>query len=46
VQFAREIADLVAVMVEGTIIEAGPPGAVLSAPSEPQVRSFLARALR
>jgi polar amino acid transport system ATP-binding protein len=46
VQFAREIADLVAVMVEGTIVEAGPPGAVLSAPSEPRVRSFLARALR
>ncbi len=46
VQFAREIADRVAVMVDGAIAEAGPPGVVLSAPSEPRVRAFLARALR
>ncbi|HYZ63115.1 MAG TPA: ATP-binding cassette domain-containing protein, partial [Acetobacteraceae bacterium] len=46
VQFAREVADLVAVMSDGVILEIGPPDSVLSAPQDPRVRSFLARALR
>ncbi len=45
VQFAREVAGRVAVMVDGVIAEAGPPGAVLRDPQDPRVRSFLARAL-
>jgi len=46
VQFAREVADLVAVMADGTIAEAGPPASVLTDPRDPRVRSFLARVLR
>ncbi|MBE9605135.1 amino acid ABC transporter ATP-binding protein [Acetobacteraceae bacterium H6797] len=46
VQFAREIADRVAVMVDGVIAEYGPPGEVLARPNDPRVRSFLSRALR
>ncbi len=45
VQFARDVADKVAVMVDGVIAEAGPPGTVLRDPQDPRVRSFLARAL-
>ena len=45
VQFARELADRVAVMVDGVIAEAGPPSAVLADPRDPRVRSFLARVL-
>ncbi len=46
VQFAREIADIVAVMVDGVIAEIGPPGEVLAQPQDPRVRSFLSRVLR
>ena len=46
VSFAREIADLVAVMADGVIAELGPPGEVLANPQDPRVRSFLARSLR
>ena len=46
VQFARELADVAAVMVDGVIAEAGPPASVLSAPQDERVRAFLARALR
>ena len=45
VNFVREIADQVAVMIEGEIVEAGPPAAVLTAPQEPRVRAFLSRTL-
>ncbi len=45
VQFARELADVVAVMVDGVIAETGPPGEVLTRPKEPRVRAFLARSL-
>ena len=45
VQFAREVADKVAVMVDGVIAEAGLPGTVLRDPQDPRVRSFLARVL-
>jgi polar amino acid transport system ATP-binding protein len=46
VQFAREIADVVAVMADGVIAELGSPATVLARPSDPRVQSFLARALR
>ena len=46
VQFAREVADTVAVMVDGAIAEQGPPGRVLSDPRDGRVRAFLARSLR
>jgi len=46
VQFAREIADMVAVMVDGAIVELGPPSSVLTNPRDEQVRAFLARSLR
>ncbi len=46
VQFAREVADVAAVMVDGAIAEHGPPGAVLSDPRDSRVRAFLARSLR
>ncbi len=45
VGFAREVADLVAVMDDGRIIETGPPGEVLVAPRNPRTRAFLARFL-
>ncbi len=45
VQFAREVADTVAIMLDGTVAEAGPPGTVLSHPRDPRVQAFLARAL-
>ena len=46
VQFAREVADLVMIMVDGNIIESGPPSAVLSNPQDPRARAFLARSLQ
>jgi polar amino acid transport system ATP-binding protein len=46
VQFAREVADVAAVMVDGAIAEHGPPGTVLSDPRDSRVRAFLARSLR
>jgi polar amino acid transport system ATP-binding protein len=46
VQFAREVADVVAVMVDGVIAESGPPSQVLAQPRDPRVRAFLARSLR
>jgi polar amino acid transport system ATP-binding protein len=39
--FAREVADTVVVMDHGSVIEAGPPGQIFSAPREPRTRSFL-----
>jgi polar amino acid transport system ATP-binding protein len=46
VQFAREVADVVAVMVDGVIAESGPPAQVLARPRDPRVQAFLARSLR
>ncbi|MEP9371977.1 amino acid ABC transporter ATP-binding protein [Mesorhizobium sp. KR1-2] len=43
--FAREVADRVAIMVDGEIREMGPPAEVLANPTDPRVRSFLARVL-
>ncbi|MDP9096366.1 MAG: amino acid ABC transporter ATP-binding protein [Pseudomonadota bacterium] len=45
VQFAREIADRAAVMLDGVIAEIGPARQVLTAPRHAGVRSFLSRAL-
>ncbi|MEB0077299.1 amino acid ABC transporter ATP-binding protein [Pseudomonas sp. CCI3.2] len=39
--FAREVADIVVVMDEGAIVEAGPPAALFTAPKEARTRSFL-----
>jgi len=46
VGFAREIADVATIMADGVIVEAGPAAEVLSQPSHPISRAFLARALR
>jgi polar amino acid transport system ATP-binding protein len=43
--FAREVADVVAIMDDGIIIERGPPGEVLIDPSHPRAREFLSRVL-
>ncbi len=45
VQFAREVADRVAVMLDGVIAEIGPARQVLTAPQHPGVRAFLSRVL-
>jgi polar amino acid transport system ATP-binding protein len=43
--FARDVADRVAFIDEGVIIEQGPPAKLLSAPSHERTREFLARVL-
>jgi polar amino acid transport system ATP-binding protein len=43
--FAREVADRVAFMDEGVILEEGPPDRLIGAPSHDRTRSFLARLL-
>ncbi len=43
--FAREVADQVAYLHEGRIIEIGPPGKVLGEPERPETRRFLSRLL-
>ena len=44
-QFAREVADRVIFMDEGSIVEQGPAADVISAPSQQRTRTFLARVL-
>jgi len=39
--FARDVADVVLVMDEGRVIEAGPPEAIFTNPSQERTRSFL-----
>ncbi|WP_454689189.1 amino acid ABC transporter ATP-binding protein [Achromobacter aloeverae] len=39
--FARDVADVVAVMDHGGIIEAGPPARIFTAPAQPRTREFL-----
>jgi len=39
--FAREVADVVAVMEHGVLIESGTPDVIFSAPREPRTRQFL-----
>ena len=41
--FAQEVADAVAFMSDGVIVEIGAPDAVLANPENPRTRSFLAR---
>ena len=43
--FAREVADRVVFMDAGRIIEAGPPRQVLSDPTHPRTRDFIAAVL-
>jgi polar amino acid transport system ATP-binding protein len=44
--FAKEIADRVAFLDHGKILEEGPPSQVLCAPRHPRTREFLERVLR
>jgi polar amino acid transport system ATP-binding protein len=46
VAFARQVADVAAIMVDGIIIEAGPAGDVLARPRDPRTRKFLAKSLQ
>jgi polar amino acid transport system ATP-binding protein len=41
--FARDIADRVAFLDQGRILEEGPPGQIFSSPTEPRTRQFLQR---
>ncbi|MGH9018353.1 MAG: amino acid ABC transporter ATP-binding protein [Acidimicrobiales bacterium] len=43
--FAREVADTVAFMDSGVVVESGVPGDVLSAPRHERTRSFLSKVL-
>jgi polar amino acid transport system ATP-binding protein len=43
--FAREVADAVAFMDDGAIIEYGPPADVLDTPRHPRTRAFLSKVL-
>jgi polar amino acid transport system ATP-binding protein len=43
--FAREVADEVAFLHDGTIVEAGAPDRVLTEPERDETRRFLARLL-
>jgi polar amino acid transport system ATP-binding protein len=43
VAFAHEVADMVAFMSDGVIVESGPPEQLLEHPENPRTRSFLAR---
>lgn len=43
--FAREVADTVAFMDDGVVVEAGPPSQVLDNPQQPRTQSFLSSIL-
>jgi polar amino acid transport system ATP-binding protein len=43
--FAREVADEIAFLHEGRIVESGPPAKVLGEPERPETRRFLSRLL-
>src|SRR6266513_383267 len=43
VAFAQEVADAVAFISDGAIVEIGPPAAVLENPQNPRTQNFLAR---
>jgi polar amino acid transport system ATP-binding protein len=45
IAFAREIADTIVVMADGTIVEKGSPSEVLRDPKDYRTRSFLARVM-
>jgi polar amino acid transport system ATP-binding protein len=46
IAFASEIANLVAFMDEGRIVEIGKPDEVLNNPKNPRTQTFLSRVLR
>ncbi|MGW5013138.1 ATP-binding cassette domain-containing protein, partial [Micromonospora chalcea] len=43
--FARSVADTVAFMDAGVVLESGPPEAVFEAPEHPRLRRFLSQVL-
>jgi polar amino acid transport system ATP-binding protein len=43
--FAREVADEVAFLHDGRILEQGPPEQVLNSPQRPETQRFLSRLL-
>jgi polar amino acid transport system ATP-binding protein len=43
--FARQVADTVAFLDRGVLLESGPPQQVLGDPVEPRTRQFLARVI-
>ncbi len=43
--FAREVADTVAFMDDGVVVEAGPPSEVLAAPTHQRTKEFLSKIL-
>jgi polar amino acid transport system ATP-binding protein len=43
--FAREVADTIAFLHDGRILEQGPPERVLSDPEHPETKRFLRRLL-
>ncbi len=43
IAFAHEVADLVAFISDGVIVESGPPAQLLEHPENPRTRGFLAR---
>jgi polar amino acid transport system ATP-binding protein len=45
IAFSREVADVVAIMDEGRIVESGPPRDVLTRPTTARARGFLSRVL-
>ncbi len=44
--FARQVADQVAFLAEGRIVESGPVAQLLDAPAAPHTRAFLAKVLK
>jgi polar amino acid transport system ATP-binding protein len=43
--FARQVADSVVFMVDGAVVETGPPGQVLDNPRQQRTQQFLAKVL-
>jgi polar amino acid transport system ATP-binding protein len=43
--FARQVADSVAFMVDGAVVETGPPGQVLDNPQQQRTQQFIAKVL-
>jgi polar amino acid transport system ATP-binding protein len=43
--FARQVADTIAFLDQGVVLESGPPEQVLGDPAEPRTRQFLARVI-
>jgi ABC-type polar amino acid transport system ATPase subunit len=46
IAFARQVADVAAVMADGIIIESGPARVVLTRPQDPRTRKLLAKSLQ